>query len=72
MFYRQMPVQIKGYELAAGCQVFYRKIYGYFYSVFVSAITHIFVFVVSSWASQPFGIFKSVKKMDFNCKTMPF
>ena len=33
MFYKQMPVKITGYGLAAGCQVFYRKIYGFFYSV---------------------------------------
>ena len=32
MFYKQMPVKIKGYGLAAGCQEFYRKIYGFFYS----------------------------------------
>ena len=30
MFYKQSPVKITGYGLAAGCQVFYRKIYGFF------------------------------------------
>ena len=30
MFYKQTPVNITGYGLAAGCQVFYRKIYGVF------------------------------------------
>ena len=29
MFYKQTPVKITGYGLAAGCQVFYRKIYGF-------------------------------------------
>ena len=33
MLYKQTPVKITGYGLAAGCQVFYRKIYGFFYSV---------------------------------------
>ena len=33
MFYKQTHVKITGYGLAAGCQVFYRKIYGFFYSV---------------------------------------
>ena len=33
MFYKQTPVKITGYGLAADCQVFYRKIYGFFYSV---------------------------------------
>ena len=30
MFYKQTPVKITGNGLAAGCQVFYRKIYGFF------------------------------------------
>ena len=30
MFYKQTPVKITGYGLSAGCQVFYRKIYGFF------------------------------------------
>ena len=30
MFYKQTPVKITGYGLAAGCQVFYREIYGFF------------------------------------------
>ena len=30
MFYKQTPVKITGNPLAAGCQVFYRKIYGFF------------------------------------------
>ena len=40
MFYKQTPVKITGNGLAAGCQVFYRKIYGFFfYSVpVVSAV----------------------------------
>ena len=34
MFYKQTPVKITGYGLAAGCQVFYRKIYGLFFTVY--------------------------------------
>ena len=30
MFYKQTPVKITLYGLAAGCRVFYRKIYGFF------------------------------------------
>ena len=30
MFYKQTPVKKTGNGLAAGCQVFYRKIYGFF------------------------------------------
>ena len=30
MFYKQRVVKITGNGLAAGCQVFYRKIYGFF------------------------------------------
>ena len=33
MFYKQTPVKTTGNGLAAGCQVFYCKIYGLFYSV---------------------------------------
>ena len=33
MFHKQTPVKITGYGLAAGFKVFYRKIYGFFYSV---------------------------------------
>ena len=32
MLYKQMAVKITGNGLAAGCQVFYRKIYGFSYS----------------------------------------
>ena len=46
MFYKQTPVKITGNGLAAGCQVFYRKIYGFFLlctdlgSVFEQIIVH--------------------------------
>ena len=30
MFYKQIPVKITGYGLAAGCQIFYRKLYVFF------------------------------------------
>ena len=33
MFYKQTPVKITGYGLAAGCQLFYRKIYGFFFTL---------------------------------------
>ena len=33
MFYMQTPVKTTGNGLAAGCQVFYRKIYGLFDNV---------------------------------------
>ena len=33
-----MPVKITVKELAATCQVFYRKIYGFFYSVVIEAV----------------------------------
>ena len=30
MFYKKTPVRITGYGLAAECQIFYYKIYGFF------------------------------------------
>ena len=38
-------MKITGYGLAAGCQVFYRKIYGFFYSVCV----------LEGWGWREFG-----------------
>ena len=41
MFYKQTPVKITGNGLVAGSQqVFYRKIYGFFYSVRVIEICY--------------------------------
>ena len=41
MFYKQTPVKITGYGLAAGCQVFYRIMYGIFlqYTIFLHMST---------------------------------
>ena len=38
MFYKQTPVKIAGFGLAAGCQVFDRKIYGFLYSVWIAYV----------------------------------
>ena len=42
MLYKQTPIKITGYGLAAGCQVFYCKIYGFF-TVYFSAIFKLFI-----------------------------
>ena len=40
MFYKQTPVKITRYGLAAGCQVFYRKIYGCFFFTIYSTFKY--------------------------------
>ena len=62
MFYKQTPVKITGNGLAAGRQVFYRKIYGLFFTVCVLTKVIIRLFASDNFTIRPHNQWPSCHK----------